>query len=200
MFADEGPGIPDLELAMRNGYTTGDGLGLGLGGGQAAGQRLRHPDHAGAWHHGDGGDVGLTAPLRFGVSDPSGVAPVRRAAARLASTLGFSEEDAGRAATVATELATNLVAHATDGGEVILRTGRAGADHNGPLDIIAWDRGPGMADVERCLQDGFSSGGWGSRHRPRGDPSDERPAGDLQHRAGRDRRRRPDRTGAGQPG
>ncbi len=32
VFADEGPGIPDLELAMRNGYTTGDGLGLGLGG------------------------------------------------------------------------------------------------------------------------------------------------------------------------
>jgi serine/threonine-protein kinase RsbT len=31
-FEDKGPGIPDVELAMRNGYTTGDGLGLGLGG------------------------------------------------------------------------------------------------------------------------------------------------------------------------
>ena len=31
-FKDEGPGIPDLELAMRDGYTTGSGLGLGLGG------------------------------------------------------------------------------------------------------------------------------------------------------------------------
>lgn len=31
-FADEGPGIPDIELALRDGYTTGDGLGLGLGG------------------------------------------------------------------------------------------------------------------------------------------------------------------------
>ena len=31
-FIDAGPGIPDLDLAMRDGFTTGDGLGLGLGG------------------------------------------------------------------------------------------------------------------------------------------------------------------------
>jgi serine/threonine-protein kinase RsbT len=31
-FADCGPGIPDIALAMRDGYTSGDGLGLGLGG------------------------------------------------------------------------------------------------------------------------------------------------------------------------
>lgn len=31
-FADQGPGIPDLEKALRDGYTTGNGLGLGLGG------------------------------------------------------------------------------------------------------------------------------------------------------------------------
>jgi len=31
-FKDQGPGIPDLELAMKDGYTTGGGLGLGLSG------------------------------------------------------------------------------------------------------------------------------------------------------------------------
>ena len=31
-FEDHGPGIRDVELAMRDGYTTGVGLGLGLGG------------------------------------------------------------------------------------------------------------------------------------------------------------------------
>ncbi len=31
-FEDHGPGIPDLELAMKDGYTSGSGLGLGLGG------------------------------------------------------------------------------------------------------------------------------------------------------------------------
>ena len=31
-FEDQGPGIADVEMAMRDGYTTGGGLGLGLGG------------------------------------------------------------------------------------------------------------------------------------------------------------------------
>ncbi len=31
-FEDRGPGIPSLELALQDGYTTGSGLGLGLGG------------------------------------------------------------------------------------------------------------------------------------------------------------------------
>lgn len=32
VFSDDGPGIPDIELALRDGYTTAGGLGLGLGG------------------------------------------------------------------------------------------------------------------------------------------------------------------------
>jgi serine/threonine-protein kinase RsbT len=32
VFTDRGPGIPDIELAMKDGYTSGGGLGLGLGG------------------------------------------------------------------------------------------------------------------------------------------------------------------------
>jgi len=31
-FSDQGPGIPDIEAALRDGFTTGNGLGLGLGG------------------------------------------------------------------------------------------------------------------------------------------------------------------------
>lgn len=31
-FEDQGPGIADIELALRDGYTTGNGLGLGLNG------------------------------------------------------------------------------------------------------------------------------------------------------------------------
>jgi serine/threonine-protein kinase RsbT len=31
-FEDQGPGIPDIQQALRDGYTTGVGLGLGLGG------------------------------------------------------------------------------------------------------------------------------------------------------------------------
>lgn len=37
-FEDQGPGIPDLELALKDGFTTGSGLGMGLGGAK----RLAH--------------------------------------------------------------------------------------------------------------------------------------------------------------
>jgi serine/threonine-protein kinase RsbT len=32
VFSDKGPGIENIELAMKDGYTTGGGMGLGLGG------------------------------------------------------------------------------------------------------------------------------------------------------------------------
>ena len=32
VFEDQGPGIADIEQALRDGYTSGSGLGLGLGG------------------------------------------------------------------------------------------------------------------------------------------------------------------------
>jgi serine/threonine-protein kinase RsbT len=32
IFEDQGPGISDINLALKDGYTTGNGLGLGLGG------------------------------------------------------------------------------------------------------------------------------------------------------------------------
>lgn len=32
VFEDSGPGIPDIELALKDGYTTGNGLGMGLSG------------------------------------------------------------------------------------------------------------------------------------------------------------------------
>jgi serine/threonine-protein kinase RsbT len=32
VFVDRGPGIPDIDLALKDGFTTGSGLGLGLSG------------------------------------------------------------------------------------------------------------------------------------------------------------------------
>ncbi len=32
VFEDHGPGIADIELALKDGYTSGKGMGLGLGG------------------------------------------------------------------------------------------------------------------------------------------------------------------------
>lgn len=38
IFEDRGPGIPDIQLALTDGYTSGNGMGLGLGGAK----RLAH--------------------------------------------------------------------------------------------------------------------------------------------------------------
>ena len=32
VFEDQGPGIPDIEQALKDGFTSGKGMGLGLGG------------------------------------------------------------------------------------------------------------------------------------------------------------------------
>jgi len=32
IFEDQGPGIPDIDLALKDGFTSGNGMGLGLGG------------------------------------------------------------------------------------------------------------------------------------------------------------------------
>jgi serine/threonine-protein kinase RsbT len=47
-FKDEGPGIPDLEMAMKDGYTTGNGLGLGLSGSKRLVNEFSISSHPGA--------------------------------------------------------------------------------------------------------------------------------------------------------
>jgi anti-sigma regulatory factor (Ser/Thr protein kinase) len=93
------------------------------------------------------------------VTDPSGVATARRDVAEAAAELQFSEQAAGRAALVATELATNLVKHG-GGGEIIVASvdnGPAGGERR--LDLIAIDRGQGIASIPAAMQDGFSTAG-----------------------------------------
>lgn len=67
----------------------------------------------------------------------------------------MDETQAASAGLAATELSSNLVKHAKN-GEVLARPFR---DLNGSegLELLAIDRGPGMADVQRCLQDGYST-------------------------------------------
>ncbi len=97
-----------------------------------------------------------TYSAAIAVSDPSGVGEVRRAAAHQAHALGFGETERENVAIVATEAASNVVKHASSGEIVIRPLVRDGAPG---VEILALDKGPGMADVSRCLADGFSTGG-----------------------------------------
>jgi serine/threonine-protein kinase RsbT len=47
-FTDRGPGISDIEQAMRDGFTTGGGLGLGLGGARRLVNDFAIESHPGA--------------------------------------------------------------------------------------------------------------------------------------------------------
>ena len=44
---DSGPGIPDVEIALRDGYTTGSGMGLGLGGSRRLVHEFEIESHVG---------------------------------------------------------------------------------------------------------------------------------------------------------
>jgi anti-sigma regulatory factor (Ser/Thr protein kinase) len=99
----------------------------------------------------------VAAQSRHTVTDPSMVGEVRRQAQRLAQLHGLSEESAGRAAIVATELANNLLQHG-GGGELLLQSIES-QESQRIIEVLAIDRGRGMENPERCLTDGFSTAG-----------------------------------------
>jgi anti-sigma regulatory factor (Ser/Thr protein kinase) len=90
------------------------------------------------------------------VNDASQVAEARRLVSGYARGGGMAEPRIANVALVVTELATNLLKHAGSGQ--ILATQREGADGEG-LEVLALDRGAGMKDVGRCLDDGYSTAG-----------------------------------------
>ena len=90
------------------------------------------------------------------VTEPSEIAQARRAVSAMAGRQGLNEEDAGRAALVAMEICSNLVKHG-GGGELIAQPLERG-DSRG-VGLIGLDKGQGIADLARCLRDGFSTGG-----------------------------------------
>lgn len=90
------------------------------------------------------------------VEDDTAPGTVRRRAVDLAQRIGFDETRAGQVAIVATELATNLFKHARE-GVVVLRVLRH--DTEGGVEIVAFDRGPGVRDVHALYRDGASTSG-----------------------------------------
>jgi serine/threonine-protein kinase RsbT len=71
--------------------------------------------------------------------------------------LGFTSTDLTLLATAISEVARNITAYAGQ-GEVLLRVVR-GANGREGIEVIAQDEGPGIANVELALQDGYTTGG-----------------------------------------
>lgn len=98
----------------------------------------------------------MSQTIRVEVTESSQPPEARRRATALASALGFEAEGAGRVAIVAAELATNLLKHTSDGGEILLTPVELGGARG--IEIVAVDAGPGIANPGDALRDVSSIG------------------------------------------
>lgn len=94
----------------------------------------------------------------FPIAHASDIASVRRLAVQIAHTANFDETRSGRVAIVVTEAATNILKHAGH-GQILLRplAGKDGDAHG--IEVLALDKGAGIANIGRSLCDGVSSTG-----------------------------------------
>jgi anti-sigma regulatory factor (Ser/Thr protein kinase) len=97
----------------------------------------------------------LKHQLVYSITHASDVAAARRGGQQLADDMGFDETRAGQLAIIITETATNIVKHGVAGK---LFVGPA-QTHLAGIDVIAFDTGPGIDDIDLALRDGVSSAG-----------------------------------------
>lgn len=106
------------------------------------------------------GLVSYGTQLVFNLDDSSSVAVVRRAGNALARELQFDETLAGQLALLVTEAATNIIKHAGHGAILLrgLHHHHAGHAVSG-IEVIAIDKGPGIANLHTQMEDGNSTTG-----------------------------------------
>jgi len=75
----------------------------------------------------------------------------------LAVSLNFSSDEATLIALAISELARNIVTYAKN-GEIRLKALNGGETRQG-IRVVAHDDGPGIADIDQALRDGFSTSG-----------------------------------------
>lgn len=94
---------------------------------------------------------------RIAIDSDSDVVTARQRARELAAHLELTSTDQTLLATAISEVARNITTYAKR-GEVILSVVRDNGGRKG-IRVIARDEGPGIVDIERALQDGYTSGG-----------------------------------------
>ncbi|MBB4663578.1 ATP-binding protein [Conexibacter arvalis] len=100
--------------------------------------------------------MAAAAEVRVEIASDADVVAARQAGRRLAEALGLGTTDLTLVATAISEIARNITAYAGS-GEIVVRPVELNGAHG--LEVVARDAGPGIADVERALQDGYTTGG-----------------------------------------
>ncbi|GAC1592761.1 MAG: serine/threonine protein kinase [Ginsengibacter sp.] len=80
-------------------------------------------------------------------------ATVRSEIRKIAGTVGFSSKKMAELDIIIAEITSNIVKHATSGGEILVKV----LDEKNGIEIISIDNGPGMAAVNKMMEDGVSS-------------------------------------------
>jgi serine/threonine-protein kinase RsbT len=93
--------------------------------------------------------------IRVPIERDDDVVVARSKARELASGLGFTGTDLTLLATAISEIARNITAYA-ERGEVLITPVQRGPRRG--VKVVASDNGPGIADLELALRDGYTSG------------------------------------------
>jgi serine/threonine-protein kinase RsbT len=94
--------------------------------------------------------------VRVGITTDEDIVTARQEGRRLSAGLGFSSTDLTLIATAISEVARNIRLYAGE-GQVLLSLVREGSREG--IVVVARDKGPGIANLELAMQDGYSSGG-----------------------------------------
>jgi serine/threonine-protein kinase RsbT len=89
------------------------------------------------------------------IDNPDDIVKARKAGHQLALDCGFSLTDVTMIATAISEVARNITSYAGRGAIRVAVEDREGRE---ALVVRAEDDGPGIADIERAMEDGYSTG------------------------------------------
>jgi serine/threonine-protein kinase RsbT len=96
---------------------------------------------------------------RIAIESDSDVVTARQRARELAAGLDLTSTDQTLLATAISEVARNITTYAQRGEVVLSIVREPGPPAREGIRVIARDDGPGIADIEQAMQDGFTSGG-----------------------------------------
>ena len=99
-------------------------------------------------------DASVAHEVRVAVRSGADIITVRQQGRALAAQAGFSASQLTIIATAVSEVTRNIIDYATE-GEMVLRLISAWGKYG--VQIIATDRGPGIADIREAMRDGYSS-------------------------------------------
>ncbi|MEE6136547.1 anti-sigma regulatory factor [Mycobacterium sp. 050128] len=97
----------------------------------------------------------MACDIIVAINNPDDIVEARKAGHQLALELGFSLTDVTMISTAISEIARNITSYA---GRGAVRVTVGDRDGRQALVVRAEDDGPGIADVERAMEDGYSTG------------------------------------------